>query len=121
MEILFTGQRFDALTTLHLFRMRWFHSEIGRFLSRDPLLYADGASAYEGGFVPSTTDQLGLAWGHVIGGTVTGGLTGFAWYPEKGIFSPSPRPVLAGEGRDEKLALTCCQDDQFCRRELRTS
>ncbi|MEI8383979.1 MAG: RHS repeat-associated core domain-containing protein [Planctomycetota bacterium] len=60
MEVLFTGQRFEELTKLHLFRMRWFDSLTGRFIGRDPLGYPDGMNAYAGWFVPGGVDLLGL-------------------------------------------------------------
>jgi RHS repeat-associated protein len=59
-EILFTGQRFDLLTFLHLFRMRWIDSLTGRFESRDPIGYAAGPNFYAGWFVPHFVDPIGL-------------------------------------------------------------
>ena len=36
-ETLFTGQRYDALTGLYLYRMRYYQPQLGRFVTRDPL------------------------------------------------------------------------------------
>jgi RHS repeat-associated protein len=58
--VLFTGQRFDAQTKLHLFRMRWFDAISGRFISRDPLGYPNGPNSYAGWFVPDRFDAFGL-------------------------------------------------------------
>ncbi len=41
-ETLFTGQRFDAASGLYLYRMRYYHPELGRFLQRDPIGYDAG-------------------------------------------------------------------------------
>jgi len=59
-EILFNGQRFDYVTTLSLFRNRYFDSITGRFISRDPLDYPDGPNEYAPWFIPSATDPTGL-------------------------------------------------------------
>ena len=59
--VLFTGQRFDAATKLHLFRLRWFDSNSGRFLARDPLKYPDGPNVYAGWFANKGVDPLGVA------------------------------------------------------------
>ena len=58
-ESLFTGQRFDWTTKLHFFRNRWFESITGRFITRDPLDYPDGANTYAGWFVPDSVDPSG--------------------------------------------------------------
>ena len=59
-DILFTAQRFELLTLLHLLRMRWFDSVTGRFTSRDPLGYPDGPNAYAAWFVPGQVDIYGM-------------------------------------------------------------
>ncbi|MEI8383981.1 MAG: RHS repeat-associated core domain-containing protein, partial [Planctomycetota bacterium] len=71
MEVLFTGQRFEELTKLHLFRMRWFDSLTGRFIGRDPLGYPDGMNAYAGWFVPNTADAFGLE-SYLLGPIING-------------------------------------------------
>ena len=60
-EVLFTGQRFDWNTRLHLFRMRYFDSIVGRFMTRDPLMYPNGQNTYSGWFVPNGTDPIGTS------------------------------------------------------------
>ena len=49
-QILHTGQRLDPVTGLHLFRNRWYCSEIGKFTTRDPEGYVDGFNLYSGYF-----------------------------------------------------------------------
>ena len=49
----FTGRRLDAETGLWYFRARYLDSELGRFISRDPLGYVDGMSLYKGYFAQS--------------------------------------------------------------------
>jgi RHS repeat-associated protein len=56
----YTGRRYDSETGLWYFRFRYFDSELGRFISRDPLGYVDGMSFYAGYYVPSGVDPLGL-------------------------------------------------------------
>jgi RHS repeat-associated protein len=46
----FTGRRFDAETGMWYFRARYFDSDMGRFISRDPLGYVDGYGLYNGYF-----------------------------------------------------------------------
>lgn len=47
----FTARRFDIETGLYYFRARYYNSKQGRFISRDPLGYIDGANLYAGYFV----------------------------------------------------------------------
>lgn len=58
----FTGREFDAETQLYCYRARNYCSQLGRFLSLDPIGYLRGLNAYE--FVMSSpsngTDPLGL-------------------------------------------------------------
>ena len=42
------------------FRARYYHPQLGQFLSRDPLGYVDGMSQYRAYFVPGAVDPLGL-------------------------------------------------------------
>jgi len=48
--VLFTGRVFDVETGLYYFRARYFESELGVFISRDPLGFVDGKSVYQGWF-----------------------------------------------------------------------
>jgi len=56
----FTGRRLDAETGLYYFRNRYYSSELGRFIGRDPLGYVDGMSLYAGYYVPNGVDPHGL-------------------------------------------------------------
>ena len=66
----FTGRHLDSETGLYYFRARYYDTEQGRFISRDPAGYVDGMGLYNGYFAwgfamdPSgriTTDQMILA------------------------------------------------------------
>ena len=46
----FTGRYFDEDTDLYYFRARYYDTEQGRFISRDPAGYVDGMSLYNGYF-----------------------------------------------------------------------
>ncbi|MDZ7617291.1 MAG: RHS repeat-associated core domain-containing protein, partial [Patescibacteria group bacterium] len=56
----YTGRRFDEETGLMHYRNRMYHTEMGRFVTRDPVGYADGMSSYRAYFVPNHVDPLGL-------------------------------------------------------------
>jgi len=60
----FSGSAYDGaegeVLDLWYFRARYFDAELGRFISRDPLTYVDGASLYRGYFVPWGLDPTGL-------------------------------------------------------------
>src|SRR6185437_6073243 len=45
-EFLFTGRQYNPETGNYWYRARYYHPGLGRFLSRDPLGYADGMSQY---------------------------------------------------------------------------
>ncbi|TVR43398.1 MAG: RHS repeat-associated core domain-containing protein [Planctomycetota bacterium] len=55
----YTGRRYDSETDQWYFRARYFDSELGRFISRDPLGYVDGLSMYRGYYVPNGIDPSG--------------------------------------------------------------
>ncbi len=60
-QVLFTGQRHEPKTGLHLFRNRWFHMEIGKFITRDPLRSINGLNLYNGYFAQQgSLDPAGL-------------------------------------------------------------
>ena len=42
-------------------RARYYHAQLGRFISRDPLGFVDGMSLYRAYFVPGGADALGLS------------------------------------------------------------
>ncbi|MCA9200741.1 MAG: RHS repeat-associated core domain-containing protein [Planctomycetales bacterium] len=60
----FTGRRFDAETGLYQYRHRYFHAELGRFVSRDPIGYSGGENLFEfvGGSPARRLDPMGEAW-----------------------------------------------------------
>ena len=57
---MFTGRRLDEETGDCFFRARYYDSDMGRFLRRDPLEYVDGRSLYRAYFVPTRLDPTGL-------------------------------------------------------------
>ena len=46
----FTGRHLDSETDLYYFRARYYDTEQGRFISRDPAGYVDGLGLYNGYF-----------------------------------------------------------------------
>ena len=44
---LYTGREFDPETGLMYYRARYYHTELGRFVARDPIGYEGGISLYE--------------------------------------------------------------------------
>ena len=46
----FTGRHLDSETDLYYFRARYYDTEQGRFISRDPAGYVDGMGLYNGYF-----------------------------------------------------------------------
>ncbi|NRA40525.1 MAG: RHS repeat-associated core domain-containing protein [Planctomycetes bacterium] len=56
---MFTGRRLDAETGLYYFRARYFDTELGRFISRDPSGYVDGMGLYGAYYVPNGMDPSG--------------------------------------------------------------
>lgn len=66
---LFTGRYFDAETGLLQYRNRYYDAHLGRFLSQDPLGYADGLNLYEyvGGNPLNAIDPHGYALQAAIG------------------------------------------------------
>ena len=58
---IFTGQRFDAETSLYYYKRRVYSSALGRFLSRDPMGYASNLYEYVEGRPTDSTDAGGTA------------------------------------------------------------
>lgn len=58
---LYTGRRLDEETGLYYFRNRYYHAELGRFCSRDPIGYEDGMSLYRAYFVINSADPSGTS------------------------------------------------------------
>jgi len=63
--ILFCGYFRDAETGMYHVRNRYYHPQLGRWMSRDPIGYVDGMGLYEyvGGCVTAFTDPTGLSKG----------------------------------------------------------
>jgi hypothetical protein len=55
---------------MYFFRARYYHAELGRFISRDPIGYVDGMNLYRAYFVPAGVDPLG--WLDATVGTIAG-------------------------------------------------
>jgi RHS repeat-associated protein len=65
-SITYTGREFDAETGLYHYRNRYYHAQLGRFLSRDPIGHSGGLNLY--GYVGNAplhfADPFGLKrWG----------------------------------------------------------
>ncbi len=61
-EFTYTSQRYDAESDLYYYKNRYYSSDQGRFLTRDPIGYRDGLNLYAGYFAMwLATDPLGLA------------------------------------------------------------
>ncbi|NUQ65008.1 MAG: RHS repeat-associated core domain-containing protein, partial [Pirellulales bacterium] len=56
---LYTGREYDAETGLYYYRNRYYDSDLGVFVSRDPIGYVDGLSLYRAYFGPNRLDPLG--------------------------------------------------------------
>jgi RHS repeat-associated protein len=62
-EYWYTGRRLDKESELWYFRARYFDSEMGTFISRDPLGYVDGMTIYAGYFSAGLgVDPFGQTW-----------------------------------------------------------
>jgi RHS repeat-associated protein len=60
-SLAFTGRQVDAESGLYYFRSRYYHAELGVFVSRDDETYVDGLSLYAAYFVPDDVDPTGLS------------------------------------------------------------
>jgi RHS repeat-associated protein len=58
----YTGQTFDPESGLYYYKRRYYHPTLGRFSSRDPIGYADGAHLYQyvRGNPTLSSDPMGL-------------------------------------------------------------
>ena len=86
-EVLYTGQRYDRETGLYNYLNRYYHPDLGRFVSRAPIGYSAGSNLYEyvGDSPLRRTDPRGLAWGN----------SDFAWHY---YFGGGAAVNLAGAG-----------------------
>ena len=55
----YTGRRLDSVSGLQLNRHRFYHQQLGRWCTRDPIGYADGHSLYCAYFTPNSQDPTG--------------------------------------------------------------
>jgi len=58
-SVMFTGRRFDAESGLHYYRNRYYHTQFGVFISRDPLKYDVGLNLLLPYFIPNHLDPMG--------------------------------------------------------------
>ena len=56
----FTGREWDGESGFAHYRHRFYHPDLGRFVTRDPAEYIGGRSLYRAYFVPASVDPLGL-------------------------------------------------------------
>jgi RHS repeat-associated protein len=56
----YTGRQFDSETGLYYYRARYYHAQLGRFVSRDPIGYYGRVNLYGAYFVPNGVDPFGL-------------------------------------------------------------
>jgi RHS repeat-associated protein len=66
-EIFYCGYRRDAESALYHVRHRYYHPTLGRWVSRDPVVYVDGPSFYQylGCNPAASTDPSGLCLGDI--------------------------------------------------------
>ena len=90
----YTGRREDLNTGLLYFRARYYHAQLGRFISRDPLGFVDGMSQYRAYFVPGGMDPMGLKEesgpGSAGGGAESSSLCPEGW---EFVSGPSKDPI----------------------------
>ena len=89
-ELTYTGQRFDAETDQYYYKNRYYSSDQGRFISRDPIGYHDGMGLYEyaGSRSVNATDPMGENLKLVL--VVIGGVAKWVW--KKVITKKIPKP-----------------------------
>ncbi len=116
----YTSRRHDKESGLMYYRARYYHAELGRFISRDPIGYVDGMSLYRAYFAIHGVDPSGTyfrifgvpdddewvwpwdpqagwtpAWGPVLdSGQV--GLDGLGMIPAVGILADLPNAAISG-------------------------
>ena len=67
LQFTFTGREYDSESEFLFYRARFFSTNLGRFLSRDPVGYEDGQNLYTAYFVPAGLDPFGLKACHKTG------------------------------------------------------
>ncbi|WP_143498534.1 RHS repeat-associated core domain-containing protein, partial [Pseudomonas sp. Irchel s3b5] len=103
----FQGQYFDAESGLHYNRHRYYHPDIGRYLTPDPLKLAGGLNSYQYTRNPTGwVDPLGLS-GNCPGASKPGCSVpdelGGAKVDEGGGAQPKPKARPQDFGSEEKL------------------
>jgi RHS repeat-associated protein len=96
-EFLYTGRRLDPETGLYQYRHRYYHAQLGRFLTRDPLEYLAGSAnlyEYTAGGPINGIDPSGLRhYKDISPGGITGGSgSGFLGHPPR-LFPRVEPPV----------------------------
>jgi len=95
-ELRFTGRRTDPETGLQLNRNRFYHQQLGRWVSRDPIGYDGGINLYEyvGGRPVGRVDPTGKV-------TLNTAYSSMFW---KGVLQPTQRQTFYEWTRLEKAA-----------------
>jgi RHS repeat-associated protein len=90
-EYIFTGRHYDPESQIYFYRARYYHPQLGRFISRDPIGYSDSLNLYEyvKGHAAIALDPTGQALRINITGSLLGGS---AFYQIMGSI-----PTLEGE------------------------
>jgi RHS repeat-associated protein len=79
-QVGFTGRYLDKETGLWYFRERYYSGSLGRFVSRDPIGYADGLSLYNAYFIPNGVDPDGLTYWTILEGSRALGSVGLGFF-----------------------------------------
>lgn len=107
-EFLYTGRRLDLESSIMYHRNRYYHTSLGRFVSRDPIGYEGSAGslyAYVGSMPLRFVDPSGLFPGGA-------GTMPLDYYDQ---FKPKPTPGASGSNADfwlEGYVFTCFCDDK---------
>jgi len=91
-EFLFTGRRRDPETGLQLNRNRFYHQQLGRWVSRDPIGFEGGWNLYGAYFVTGGVDPTGEV-------TLLTAKWSMVW---KGVFEPTQRQIFFEWARLER-------------------
>ena len=111
----FTGRHLDSETGLYYFRARYYDTEQGRFISRDPAGYVDGLGLYNGYFATRfMMDPSGLAncpnveFGE-YGTPSPGILIGQGSFSTSGLNSENL--VICNYAQERSRSRTCCSEE----------
>jgi RHS repeat-associated protein len=78
-SLLYTGRRLDSETGLYYYRNRYYHAQLGRFVTRDPIGYAGGTNLYQ--YVSSRPTSYLDPFGQI--GIFFDGLDQYEWEPNE--------------------------------------